>query len=390
MSDDTRPRVAKLATDFVGGSETFIFDEVESHRRYQPEVLTLRRQNQDRFPTRVPVHALAPGRGAWGGLESGLCRATTLSPTFFRLTGGHRFRLLHAHFGTAGTYALPYCRRGRLPLLVTFHGHEVPLLLSRRRFEPKHWGYWFLSKWLLRRADRMLAVSPELVDMLVALGAPPERVHLFDIGIRMPTLAPRPARDGFARVLMIGRFVEKKGLEYGIRAFARVTETNPTARLIVVGDGPLRARIERVVAEAGVAARTELRGELARTQVMQELERANVLLCPSVVARNGDREGTPTVIKEAAAYAVPIVASRHAGIPRQIVDGESGFLVPERDVAGLASRLSLLLGDPDLAQRMGRAGRALVEERFELGKQMAVLERHYDEVLAPSARGEGS
>ena len=384
MNPDRPRRVAKLTTDFLSVSETFIHDEVESHQRYQAEVLTLRRQNQDRFPVSVPVHALSPGRGIPGALETALCRATTLSPTFQRLCRARAFDLVHAHFGTGGVYAIPYRRSGRRPLVVTFHGHEVPLLLSRRRFEPKHWGYWLLSQWLLRRADRMLAVSPTMVQQLVSLGAPASRVHLFDLGIRLPATysLDRPdSPDLPIQVLMVGRFVEKKGMEYGVRAFAKAA-AGTNARLRIVGDGPLRSTLGKVITECGLANQVELPGELRHAEVLECLRQSHIFLAPSVVAKNGDSEGTPTVIKEACAHGVPTVASRHAGIPRQIDDGVSGFLVPERDVDALAGKLRVLMADPGLRLRMGHAARRLVEDRFDLAKQIVVLERHYDEVLA--------
>jgi glycosyltransferase involved in cell wall biosynthesis len=384
--------VAKLSTDFLAASETFIYDEIAAHQRYATEVLTLRRQNEARFSVEVPVHALTPGRGVPGMIESALCRVTCLSPTFFRLCRTREYALVHAHFGTGGVYALPYRRHDR-PLVVTFHGHEVPLLLGRRRFEPKHWGYWALSRWLFRRADRFLAVSPELVSQLIALGAPASRVHLFDLGIKLP---PRPLRRegiadsssasrglmrGLMRVLMIGRFVEKKGFAYGIRAFARVARDCPTARLVIVGTGPGRKACEDLVQELGIAERVDLLGDQTHAQVWAELARADVLLAPSVVAANGDREGTPTVIKEGMAHALPVLASHHGGIPRQVVDGQTGFLVAERDVEALASRLRLLLENPALRATLGQAGRLLVEERFDRDRQIHVLEDHYDDVL---------
>jgi len=385
MRPDRPRRVAKLATDFLSGSETFIHDEVEAHQRYQVEVLTLRRQNQDRFPVSVPVHALTPGRGISGAIEAGLCRTTTISPTFQRLCQARAYDLIHAHFGTGGVYALPYRRIPRRPLVVTFHGHEVPLLASARRFEPKHWGYWILSKWLLRRADRLLAVSPTMVGQLVSLGAPAARVHLFDLGIRLPPTYSPDRPDGPFQALMVGRFVEKKGMAYGIHAFAKAA-AGTTARLRIIGDGPLRSALEKVIADCGTSTQIELSGELHHAEVLNFLRQSHLLLAPSVVAKNGDREGTPTVIKEAGAYGLPTVATRHAGIPRQIEDGISGFLVPERDVDALAEKIRVLIADNDLRRRMGHAARRLVEERFDLTKQIMVLEQHYDEVLAPRDR----
>jgi colanic acid/amylovoran biosynthesis glycosyltransferase len=105
-----------------------------------------------------------------------------------------------------------------------------------------------------------------------------------------------------------------------------------------------------------------------------------VALVPSVVARNQDREGSPTVAKEASACGVPVIGTYHAGIPEIIEDGKTGLLVPERHVEALAEALTRLLDDPDLRSDMGRAGRAKMEREFRLEDRVAALEDHYDAV----------
>jgi glycosyltransferase involved in cell wall biosynthesis len=111
------------------------------------------------------------------------------------------------------------------------------------------------------------------------------------------------------------------------------------------------------------------------------MRRASLLAAPSVTARNGDAEGLPTVIVEAAACGLPVVSTRHSGIPEAVVDGETARLVPENDSQALAESIRLLLGSAQLRARMGAAGRRLAEEKFDLQRQTARLERIYDEVL---------
>ena len=108
------------------------------------------------------------------------------------------------------------------------------------------------------------------------------------------------------------------------------------------------------------------------------MQRASLLAAPSLTARNGDAEGLPTVIVEAAASSLPVVGTRHSGIPEAVVDGQTGFLVPEGDPEALAERIALLLGSAQLRERMDRPARAMAEAKFDLRRQTARLEALYD------------
>ncbi len=157
---------------------------------------------------------------------------------------------------------------------------------------------------------------------------------------------------------MVGRFVEKKGHEYGLRAFARARRGGLNARLVIAGDGPLRGRYERLIAELGLGGSVELPGALPHEKIGALLAAAAVVLTPSVVARTGDREGGLTFAKEASACAVPIVGTHHGGIVEIIDDGATGYLVAERDAEALGDRLCAILRDPALGEppRRRRAG----------------------------------
>ncbi|MGZ8313143.1 MAG: glycosyltransferase, partial [Allosphingosinicella sp.] len=166
-----------------------------------------------------------------------------------------------------------------------------------------------------------------------------------------------------------------------IEALARLRPQAPQARLVVVGDGPERPALERQCAALGLAGAVHFTGAATRDEVAAWLRRAWLLAVPSLTARDGDAEGLPTVLLEAAASGLPAVGSDHAGIPEAIVDGKTGFVVPERDPAALAARLADLLGDGDRRYRMGVAARSLAEASFDAARQAGRLEELYDALL---------
>jgi len=144
----------------------------------------------------------------------------------------------------------------------------------------------------------------------------------------------------------------------------------------------LRGRLERLAREAGVAARVVFLGALPHSQVLGWMRRAALLVLPSVRTASGRVEGLGMVTLEAAATGVPAIGSNLGGIAETIADGETGFLVPERDPTALAARMGELLADTGLRRRMGVAARRRVERDFDITRQTAALETLYDEARA--------
>src|SRR5262249_4214780 len=150
------------------------------------------------------------------------------------------------------------------------------------------------------------------------------------LGVDLAAFAPRQKPHDRFEVVMVGRFVEKKGFEYGIRAFARArAETALAARLTLVGGGNREGVLRAEAARLGIESNVEFAGVLRKQEVISVLGRAHVLLAPSVVARDGNRESGLIVVKEASACAAVPIGSLHGGIPEIIDEGETGFLVPE-------------------------------------------------------------
>lgn len=363
-----------LVGEWLPFSETFIYAQVRHQRRYRARVLC--RGDTPHAP-RFPY----PDRVRLRGLER-------LTYGFGGASSWHRalrdVPLVHAHYGLNGVVALPYL--GQRPLVVTFHGHDVAGLFERNRWTLRYGRYQALASEMFQRASRLLVVSNELRQRLVERGAPESKLFLHRLGVDLSpfSASPRPPPDPSRpfRVLMVGRMVEKKGMEDGIRAFSRLTRILPQAELHVVGDGPLRAELQALADRCGVQPR--FLGVQSADQVAQMLIESHLLLMPSKVARNGDREGLPVALQEAGAAWLPAVCTQHGGIPELIQDGENGLLAAEGDVEGLADRMAAVLTDPDLWTRLSRRARKRVAEDFDAITQARRLEDHFDRALEPA------
>ena len=370
--------------NFLPYSETFIHDQLRFHERYRAVVFCRQRRNAELFP-HDPIVALEEIPRGGSKLASMGYGVLGVSPRFDRELEKCGATIVHAHFGHNGAFALPFAKRHHLPLVVSLHAHDVTVLGSPERFRPAWWRYTLRLGALFGYAAAFLATSAEIKELVVAAGCPPGKVRIHHLGIDLEHFAPRSplaGADSAPLVVMVGRFVEKKGHEYGLRAFAQARRGGLNARMVIAGDGPLRGRYERLVAELGIGGSVELPGALPHEKIRALLAAAAVVLTPSVVARTGDREGGLTFAKEASACAIPIVGTHHGGIVEIIDDGVTGYLVAERDAEALGERLCAILRDPALGNRLGAAARSKMEREYDIVKQVRDLETIYDEVIA--------
>ena len=166
-----------------------------------------------------------------------------------------------------------------------------------------------------------------------------------------------------------------------MRALSLVVDEFPAVEYEVIGAGPLMDELMELAQKLGVAGNVRFAGARTQEYVGDALRRADVFLLPSVTAANGDEEGTPTVLLEAALCGLPILSTVHSGIPEIVRDGTSGYLVAERDVDALAACLRTLLRAPERRRAMGEAGRAFVEARHVTSVVAERLEQVYVEML---------
>jgi len=288
------------------------------------------------------------------------------------------YDIVHAHFGPNGAYAADLRDLGVLTggLVTTFHGYDATYHL--RAFGPGVYGRLFES-------GEVFTVNTGFTGQnVVKLGCPPEKIIVLPVGLHLSRFAPRPRSvqsNGEVIVLTVARLVEKKGVEYAVQSMAKVGKRHPNARLLVVGDGPLRGQIEALIQSLAMGDNVELLGWKDHDELRELYAKTDVFMLPSVTASNGDMEGQGLVLQEAQAMCIPVVSTLHNGIPEGVQDGVSGFLVPERDPDALADRLIHLIEQPRLREEMGRAGRQFMEQKYDLEKLNDRLVEIYQNVI---------
>jgi colanic acid/amylovoran biosynthesis glycosyltransferase len=315
----------------------------------------------------------------WRGRDA---EADEVSSLYLRAFRRARCQAVLIEFGHIAVQAMDACRRLGLPLIVHFHGFDVYSRVMLERYGARY-GEMF------EQAAALIAPSSAMEGALHALGASADKTHHVPCGVDLERFqggAPDKAPPTF---LAVGRLVEKKAPQLTIAAFASVWSRHPEARLRIIGDGRLRGVCEDLAHGLGVAAAVEFLGTQSHDVVADEMRRARAFVQHSVVASDGNSEAIPQSVLEASASELPVVATRHAGIPEGIVEGETGFLVDERDVPGMARHMERLVVKPSLAAALGRAGRRRVEEQFSLD---STITRLWDVIRAsaadsPEARG---
>lgn len=287
---------------------------------------------------------------------------------FLHTVAGWDPDIIHAHFGGVGARWDFVPTVSDIPFVTSFYGMDAS---SQLQADPDRF------KILFDRADALTVLSGDMRSDLIASGCPQEKTNIIPlpVDIHQFGFAERtPPDQRPIRIATVARLVEKKGIDDALRAFASVAaDHNVTYDL--VGDGPLRSDLDALADALDVKHRVNFHGFVSSLEVSQILSETNLFLHPSKVSSDGSKEGTPTAIIEALAMGLPVVSTRHAGIPSIVQDNEMGLLVPEGDVSALANALRSLVKQPERWGDMGRSGRLYVEANHSIS---AVSERLID------------
>jgi len=280
-------------------------------------------------------------------------------------------RLLHAHFGWAGCAALPARRRLHVPLVTTFYGHD---LSDARGLD---YGRLFTEGALF------VCEGPAMQAHLMALGCPRPKIRTVRIGLDLARFPFDPrSRSRPLVVFQACRFVEKKGVDLSLRAFAAARRRLGPSELWLVGDGERRPELESLAGRLGISKAVRFLGMLSHDEYREAAGAAHICLQPSRVAENGDTEGgAPTVLLEMQAAGVPVVSTRHADVPFVVPDPDR--LVAEEDVDALAEELVRLGGASDAEwSAIAERGRTFVETHHDARIVAVELADVYREALA--------
>jgi colanic acid/amylovoran biosynthesis glycosyltransferase len=286
--------------------------------------------------------------------------------------------LMHVYFGHSGVHLLPFIRRWNRPCIVSFHGKDVQPRLEEI-------GYLADLKTLFSEVALVLVRSESIAERVRVLGCDPAKIRLNRTSVPMEQFREVPHRclptKHAWKVVQASRLIPKKGLFTSLKAFKAFADVYPNATFEIAGEGPLRPELECETQKLGLREKVRFIGFLNQNDLHELYSRAHLFIHPSEITPDLNQEGVPNSMLEAMATGLPVVATRHGGIPEAIEDGVSGFLVEEGDAHSLAERMLQLAGNRELRDSMGAAGAKQVREKFDSARGIAVLEDCYRNVL---------
>jgi colanic acid/amylovoran biosynthesis glycosyltransferase len=363
---DSRPRkILLVETNFPTRSQTFIVDKF----------LHLLIRGWD-----VRVLALIGYFATWESFpeiaaQPELVQRVESSTDFEEVLERLKPELVHFEFGQTSVEHLLTCRAHGVHTVVSFRGFDICYHgLETPGYYNDVWKY----------ADVIHCRSEGIWQRCLQRGCPPDKPHevivggidteFFDPGDRQHTdYTGTPERP--LRMVSVGRLVWKKGHEYAVQALARLREQGIEAELRIVGGGAHEPAIRFAAFDLGVTDYVTLLGPRTRTEAREELLAADVFVMPSL------SEGFGIAALEAQAMKLPVVCSDAEGLPENVQDMVSGFVVPRRTSELMAERLAMLAGDPEMRQLMGEAGRERVSHFFRVDQEIDAFERLYLETI---------
>ncbi len=377
------PTVASYCTTFLKPEMRHIYRQITGLRRFSTFVLTRERIEEQRYPF-SEIELLPRARKNFIK-RFWLKYIMRLQPVHYRgelqvvikALERRPADLMHVYFGHTGVHLLPFIKQWERPTVVSFHGMDI-------QSRPHQAGYDDMMRDLLRTIPLVLARSESLFDALAAWGCSREKMRLNRTGIPLdafPFSERTTPEDGRWQFVQACRLIAKKGLKTALQAFAQFHSFNPNARFVIAGDGPMKEQIVALARDLGVQYAVELRGFLDQPALAQLYAESHVFLHPSEMTADQNQEGVPNSMLEAMATGLPVVATRHGGIPEAVTAGENGLLVGEADSEALMAALFRCTEHPADLLDMGRAAAKSVRENFSQERAIERLEAIYDEAI---------
>lgn len=366
--------IAQFTNRFLDISETFIYEPLRLMKEFQPIIFCFQKRNSEKFPY-DQIYALSD-LAENEQKKNKLLGAIGRERCFSDLICFKGVKVLHAHYGFGGIYALQFKRKNpKLKILVNFYGLDV------YQHTKSPFYRWQLRQ-LFKKGDLFLVCSAKMKKDLIKLGAPEEKTSVHYGGADLKKIKfSYPSINNEIVFLMCGRFVEKKGFKYGIKAFLQSCKKIKNIKLKIIGKGSLEDELRKIVSKNDYGNRVEFFGALKHDEYLKEIEKAQVFMSPSITAKNGDQEGLPTVLIESAAIGRPLIATNYSGIPEIVHHEKNGLLVEEKNIEELSKAIDNMVENTNNWKEYAEYGRKLVEEKFNLIRQTEVLESYYKELL---------
>lgn len=381
--------VASYCTSFLKSEMLHIYRQVCALRGVNTFVMTKAVQNPDRFPFRdielIPQPHMNLLRHGW--LKFVKRRPPIVYRGEYQMLSSileHRGAdLMHIYFGHTGVHLLPFIEQWNKPCVVSFHGADVALKQDIANYPQK-------LRRLFAAVPLVLARSQSLANRLIQFGCPREKLRINRTGVPLdefPVVERQAPTSGRWRIMQACRLIPKKGVATSLRAFAIFKKDFPNAEFYIAGKGPLQSELEMLAAGLGISRDVHFIGFLSQSKLLGLYLSSHLFVHPSEMPPDENQEGIPNSILEAMATGLPVLATRHGGIPEAVAGG-SGFLVAEEDHIGLARSMKEIASVPGMLCEMGMRARDAVVSQFEQEAQARLLESYYEEAIAMRAAEE--
>jgi len=269
----------------------------------------------------------------------------------------NKFDIVLVEYGMTGLAVMNACEKANIPFVVHFHGYDAYIHKYLKRYSDRY-------RLMFQKAAAIIAVSKDMVEQLVGLGAVRDKVSYIPSGADPVLFAGATPGKSDPIFVSVGRFVDKKAHYLTLLAFKKVSEKFPHAKLVFAGDGPFLGICKEIANAYGLNGSVTFLGSVSHEKVAEAMRKARAFVLHCITPDSGNREGTPNVVMEASAAGLPVVSTKHTGIMDVVVHGKTGFLVEERDVDAMADYMINLLENPEQAEIMGKAGRERIKQYF--------------------------
>lgn len=360
-------RICITRSEKYAYSETFIRDQITGFSELS-EVFPI---HSGRFPEREENGKLLSPKLFW--VLHKIIKTFVGRNNYFSNYGvkkylkNNKIDVVLANYGISAAHLTPVCKSLNIPLLVIFHGHDATNKKTLKKYNTKYLK-------LFNYASHIIVVSEDMKKGLINIGANPEKTVVIPCGVDITKFVTHQNIKTQKNFLAVGRFTQKKGPLFTIKAFHKVLQKYPEATLTMVGkQNGLYQDCLNLVKELNIEKAVTFPGVLNQNEIAELMANSFAFVQHSMVATNGDMEGTPVSIMEACASGLPVVSTFHGGIKDAIIHEHTGFLVPEGDIDKMAEYMIHLCENPKKASDLGLHGAKHISEHYNQQVQIQKL-----------------
>ena len=289
----------------------------------------------------------------------------------------YKVNLIHAHYGQNGAASVPVMKEMKIPLLTSFYGFDSGRLGNKFKK---------IYQRLIQNGDLFLVLSNDMKKDLLRLNFPEEKIHIHHLGVDVQSFQRKKYSNDKIRFLIVARIEKGKGIQYVIKAISILKEEYPNIELVIVGGGSYLEHLNEMVTSLKlneyVSFINNFESEDPRGVVLKQMSICDVFLLTTYTRpKFKNKEGTPVVLMEAQACSKPCIATNHAGIPEVVIDEKTGFIVEERDLESIISKMRYLIENEDVRIKLGLNARNHIKQNFNNEVQNQKLVEIYNKYM---------